>query len=328
MSLNRILHTFHHVFARHLLLVLIACSIPAPLAAQLRLPKISMSKSGATTSRRARDEAVAQIPFKNIHPQVAAQIRSVIDVPTIYRRLPPNTIECDPQLFIFLLRNPEVVVGIWDVMGATKIEMNRTGPFSFTATDGAGTSSDVQLVYGTQDLHIYFGEGLYEGTLLKKKIPGRAVLMLRSRYHQDAQGRELVTNVLDMFVEMDNVTVDAIAKTFRPVIGHYADLNFVETTKFVGRLSEAASRNPPAMQRMAGRLDKVSPPVREQFSIVAANVSGVPTRTQRSATERRGQSSMANPATDTVVPATANRIGTRDFDVQPIPNSVHPVALH
>ena len=92
--------------------------------------------------------------------------------------MPRHTMECDPQLYLFLIRNPEVVVNIWDVMGATQIEMQRTGPYTFNATDGAGTKSKVELAYGTNNLHIYFGDGLYEGSMLGQRVPGRAVLSI------------------------------------------------------------------------------------------------------------------------------------------------------
>lgn len=231
------------------------------------------TKGSATTSRQAREEAIRAIPFERLNDKVTTQIRSVVAKPTIYRRLPAHKMHCDPKLYVFLVRNPEVVVGIWDVMGATQIDLARTGPFTHTATDGAGTSSNIELVYGTQGLHIYYGDGIYEGTMLKNRLRGRAVLVLRSQYQPDRQGRPIVTSVLDLFLDLDNVTVDAIAKTFHPIVGHFADLNFQETATFVGRLSDAANQNGEAIQRMSNRLTKVTPDVRRQFAMVAGNVA-------------------------------------------------------
>ena len=246
--------------------------IPAAVQAQLRLPNMK-AKSGATTSRQAREDAIRAIPFERLNDKDTTQIRSIVTKPTIYRRLPAHKMRCDPKLYVFLVRNPEVVVGIWDIMGATQIDLARTGPFTHTATDGAGTSSDIELVYGTQGLHIYYGDGLYEGTMLKDGLRGRAVLVLRSQYQRDRQGRPVVTSVLDLFLDLDNVTVDAIAKTFHPVVGHFADLNFRETADFVSRLSDAANQNGEAIQRLASRLTKVTPDVRREFATVAGNVA-------------------------------------------------------
>ena len=251
---------------------LLALNVSATAQAQLRLPKLTKTKGGATTSRQARDEALRAIPYDQLNEKVIARIRSVVAKPTIYRRLPSHTMQCDPKLYVFLVRHPEVVVGIWDAMGATQIDLKRTGAFTHTATDGAGTSSDLELIYGTQNLHIYYGDGYYEGSLFKKRLRGRAVLLLRSQYQHDRQGRPVVTSKLDMFLALDNVTVDAIAKTFHPVVGHFADLNFRETANFVGRLSEAATHNGEAIQRLSNRLKKVTPDVRRQFALVAGDI--------------------------------------------------------
>ena len=259
-------------FRRHWIAPLLVLITVGTVQAQLRLPSLK-TKSGATTSRQAREEAIRAIPFERLNDKVNKRIRSVVAKPTIYRRLPQHSMRCDPKLHVFLIRNPEVVVGIWDAMGATQIDLARTGPFTHTATDGAGTSSDIELVYGTQGLHIYYGDGLYEGTLLKNRLQGRAVLVLRSQYQRDRQGRPIVTSVLDLFLDLDNVTADAIARTFHPIVGHFADLNFQETAEFVGRLSEAANQNGAAIQRMATRLKTVPPDVRRQFATVAGGVA-------------------------------------------------------
>ncbi len=253
-----------------LLCALVGGATGRPAHAQLRL--IGLPKNG-NTSRQTREEAIRAIPFDQLTDEMRNRIQAVIANPTIYRRMPRHTMECDPQLYLFLIRNPEVVVNIWDVMGATQIEMQRTGPYTFNATDGAGTKSKVELAYGTNNLHIYFGDGLYEGSMLAQRVPGRAVLVLRSQYEQNNQGQKVITSVMDMFVELDNVTVDVIAKTFHPIIGRFADLNFLESAKFVGRLSQTASQHGEAMQRLANRLDDVSPEVRKQFAEIALNVS-------------------------------------------------------
>ena len=113
----------------------------ATLHAQLHLPQINKPKSGATTSRKARKEAIQAIPFDRLNDEVIARIQSVVSRPSVYRRLPPHVMRCDHKMYFFLVRNPEVVVGIWDAMGATQIDLTRAGPFSYNATDGAGTTS-------------------------------------------------------------------------------------------------------------------------------------------------------------------------------------------
>ena len=62
-------------------------------------------------------------------------------------------------------------------MGVANMTADRQGPFLWKGNDGAGTTCDVELVYGTDDLHVIYSDGYYEGSLLKNKITGRCVIM-------------------------------------------------------------------------------------------------------------------------------------------------------
>src|SRR5215207_521505 len=59
--------------------------------------------SDATSSRSARDEAIRAIPWKSISPAGRQTAQSIINNTSIYRRLPTRIIDCDPDLFTFLL---------------------------------------------------------------------------------------------------------------------------------------------------------------------------------------------------------------------------------
>lgn len=221
---------------------------------------------GARTGRDAREEAIRAIPFDQLSPEAQSRISAVVDKPSIYRRMPVQVVDCDPSLYVFLVRNPEVVVNIWELMGITRVDLRRTGPFTFRATDGMGTKSLVELVYGTKDVHLVYSEGTYDGPLLRKPVRGRCVLLLRSGYVSTAEGRVHVTNQLDVFLQLDHVALDVLAKTIHPLLGRTADLNFIQTVAFLGRISRNAERNSAGMRRLAGRLERVEPSVRQRFA--------------------------------------------------------------
>ncbi len=228
--------------------------------------------AGAHTHRKAREEAIAAIPYDQLTPEVQNRIAAVVAKPTVYRRMPVKVIDCDPSLYLFLVRHPEVVVNVWDLMGATQIQLERAGPFTFLASDGMGTTSKVDLVFGTQDIHLVFGEGVYDGPLCRKPVRGRCVLLLRCGYVATASGRTHVTNQLDVFLQLDHVGVEVLTKVIHPLFGHTADMNFVETAVFLERMSRTAERNGAGMERLARRLTKVDPTVRQQLVDVATAV--------------------------------------------------------
>lgn len=220
--------------------------------------------------RDTQHEAIESIPFEKLTKETRTKLNDVVSKPSIYRRLPTQAIECNPDLYLFLIRYPEVVVNIWELMGITNVAAKRTGPFSLTTSDGAGTVGTVDLVYGTPEMHILYCEGTYEGPLLKRKINGKCVLVLKSGYTRDKDDRVQISNRLDMFLQLENVGADILAKTLHPLVGKSADHNFTETALFVGRVSQAAERNSQGFQKMTSRLTTLDPAVRQRFSEIAA----------------------------------------------------------
>lgn len=83
----------------------------------------------------------------------------------------------------------------------------------------------------------------------------------------------IITTYLDVFVKVENVGVDLLAKTLSPLLGKSADSNFVESAAFLGKLSQAAEQNGPGVQRLAEHLERVDPAVRRQFGELAVAIS-------------------------------------------------------
>lgn len=228
--------------------------------------------SKATTSRSARENAIDSIPFENLTPEARQRINRVIKKPSMYRRMPMNVVSCEPKMYQFLVRHPEVIVNIWQLMGITKVSCKRMGPFTMDAADGVGTVTSVELVYGDKDTHIIFCEGHYNGPLFRRPLTGRCVLVLKSKYQQDQNAAWNVTNRLDVFLQVDHVGVDVFTRTLHPLLGKSADINFVESTKFLERISRTSENNGPGMQRLAARLDQVDADVKQRFAELATNV--------------------------------------------------------
>jgi len=249
------------VLSRRTIVLAIACSM---LAVDANRAQASPIIPGLTNARN-RDESIRAIPFDQMNEQVKAKVWRVVSKPSIYRRLPVQTIDCDPDLYVFLVRYPEVLVNIWQLMGVTKVELKRTGPFTFDASDGVGTTTSVELVYGKPDVHVYYANGIYEGPLFRNRITGKSVIVLRSAFAK--QGDRLrVTIHLDAFIDFDNVGAEILAKTLHPLIGKAADFNFAETAQFMGQVSRASESNGPGMERLAAKLTNIDPAVRQTFA--------------------------------------------------------------
>src|SRR5262249_36102377 len=80
----------------------------------------------------------------------------------------------------------------------------------------------------------------------------------------------VVIDQLDVFLTIDNVGAELIAKTLHGTVGKTVDTNFIETTKFVTRVSDSAENNGSGMRSLADKLDSCQEAVRKQFADVCA----------------------------------------------------------
>lgn len=228
--------------------------------------------AAAQTHRQGAAEAHG-IPYARLTPAAAAQIRGIVDAPTLYRRLPTQAIDCDPRMFIFLVRNPEVLVGIWERMEVSKVTTQRIGPYQVMADDSAGTQCKIDLVYGDTKTHVFVATGNYSGALAPRPITGSGVFVLQSGYVEGADGRTTVTGTLDCYIQLDSFGADLVARTLAPLIGRTADHNFVETARFMAQISHASEQNPSGMRDLAMDLRSVEAPTREAFATAIINVA-------------------------------------------------------
>lgn len=259
------------------------CALAAGCWLTPRRQLIAATPDVADTSPKSRDEALRVLPLNQLTAESRRKIMAVCESPSIYRRLPQKTVDCDPELYRFLIRNPEVVVGIWQLMGVSNMTAERVAPYSWKGDDGTGTKCDVELIYGTDDLHVMYSDGYYEGSVLKRQITGRCVLILQTGYGLDSNRRALIGSRLDVFLQLDNVGADLIARTLAPWVGKVTDTNFAESCKFAAKVSQTAESNGPGMQRLANKLQSVEPDVREGFARVATGVG------ERAAQRESGQ---------------------------------------
>jgi hypothetical protein len=254
-------------------------NLPRPLIMALGLTALwcssaamAASPASATSSRAAREDAIRSIPLDKLDPSVRGKVATAIAETSLYRRLPIQVIDCDPDLYLFLIRHPEVIVNIWEVMKISNVALERTGADTFRASDGAGTLCDVKYCYSDHETQVIYAEGSYSGPLMTRPIRARCVLLLKSGYMQETNGRYFVTSRMDTFIQIEHVGLELLAKTLQPLLHRSADYNFVETAAFVGTVSRTAEMNAAGMYRLAGKLTNLQPDVRDRFAELSLEV--------------------------------------------------------
>ena len=223
----------------------------------------------ASTSEAARQDAIRSIPLDKLAAEDRAKVESVLSTVSIFRRMPVKVVDCDPDLYLFLVRHPDVVVNIWELMKLSRLQLRQIDENQFQITEPAGTVAKFGFVYRSHDTHVLYGEGKYEGPLMTRPVKGRGVLVLKCGYVRETNGRYYITSRLDCFLTIEPAGAELIGKTVSPLMGKTADNNFVQTVAFVGSLSRTAEVNSRGVQRLAGQLTHVQPEVRSQFADVA-----------------------------------------------------------
>jgi hypothetical protein len=210
------------------------------------------------------------IPWKQIAPQYRRAAQRVVNDASLYRRLPTRVIDCDPDVFTFLLQHPEVVVDVWRVMGISQIALDKMPNGAYRGSDSLGTVGTVRYVHthwgnNAENIAVIYADGAYDGKPFVKPLKAQSVILLRSESVQESNGRHYITVRIDSFMKIEQMGVELVAKTVQPWISQTADRNFIETLTFVSNFSRTAETNPQGMKRLATRLNAVDQPTREEL---------------------------------------------------------------
>jgi hypothetical protein len=233
--------------------------------------------SQANTSEALKQRVIQLLPLDKMDGQGRAKVHSVTSNVTMFRRLPVQVVDCDPDLYLFVVRHPDVVVNTWRALKISQLQLKETGPDKFQMKETSGTTADLELLYKSHDTHILYAEGNYEGALLKRQVKGRAIFVLKTGYVRETDNRYYITSRLDALLSVDSGAVELVTKTIQPIIGKIADNNFYQTISFVSSLSRTIELNSPGVQRMALQLPDVRPEVRHGFASLADTIAHKPT---------------------------------------------------
>jgi hypothetical protein len=231
----------------------------------------------AQTSEAAKQSAIRALPMDKFTAEGRAKVRGVVSNITMFRRLPAQVIDCDPDLYLFVVQHPDVIVNTWRALKISQLQLTETGTNKYRMKEVSGTSADLEMLLKSHDTHILYAEGKFEGPLLKKTVKGQALFILKTGYIREPNNRYYITSRLDVMLSVDPGAVELITKAIQPVIGKIADNNFYQTVSFVSSLSRTCEMNGLGVQRMALQLPDVRPEVQQDFARIANTISKKPT---------------------------------------------------
>ena len=200
------------------------------------------------------------IACREAHGKVAA----VVNNPSLFRRLPVEIVESDPDLFVPAPQSGDRGQHLAGD-GHHQHDARPDWPRQVRACDGQGTTGVAEYVYRSGDTHIIYSDGAYEGPLSPGKLRGQCVLVIETGYIRQSNGRTYVTTRLDAFLRLDNIGTEWVARTLQPLVGRTADHNFDEASTFLATVAHTAETNPAGIARLSRKLARVDPTTREEF---------------------------------------------------------------
>ena len=219
--------------------------------------------SQASTNPQDANEALSKLPWDLFPAETRERLEKLATRPTMYRRLPMAGCRCNPELFDFFLTYPQTIVELWRSMGYDEITMAEIGRGQYTISEKGGSKGTLTILYQTSELAVAHVTGVYRGAGLIRPVEGEALVVLQTRYTEDASLTPLVICRLDAFIDIKNPGVDLLARTFTQALGKIADSNFQQTLAFIDSVSQTAEQDP------------------QQFASVAAQLRGLSTDARR-----------------------------------------------
>jgi hypothetical protein len=270
-------------FAAALAVGWLCASLAGTTWAAERLP----GRSGLSTSfsdmtaagREACRRALAELPLDRMSPEHRQLAEHFGRAATLHRRLPAETIHCEPAFLEFVLSKPETLVDVWRVLGISRVALEPVAANAWRLSDGYGTTGTVQLIHHDHGpgggLLVFHGRGGYDGPLAPKPLTGSCLLVVRHAPAADADGPVQRLEV-EAFIDVDGLGLEIVTRTLQPLIVRSAAANVHEICLFVSQFARAADRNPAGVARLAERMSRTPPTDRRALVALASGRSGTP----------------------------------------------------
>jgi hypothetical protein len=236
-------------------------------------PGLTFVKPGTSTSA-VRKQSIAELGLDRLSDAAQQKSQALLKNLGMYRRLPTISFECDPNVYDYFLRNPDVAVATWRAMDISQFQLQETGENQYHADAGDGSVGEVELYLHTPADTIIHCDGAFKSPLLPKPIIARSLMRLQTSFVKELDGRIIGTHTGDVFVEFPSQAVEAAARVIAPVSHSIADRNFKQMTLFVHLMSQAMVKQPGWVEQTGNKLDGISKPRKLEFLEVSARSCG------------------------------------------------------
>ncbi len=222
---------------------------------------LSTALAGSPTA----DQARALVPWQNIGEKQRHKIEAIVAEPTVYQCAPSEVFLGSRELYTLLLHEPRLTLELWKGLGVTSAELERVGPGHFRGSDGRGSKGQWELIYTSPELSVIYAEGEYHGPLLGSSLKTQSVVVLRTVYFQERDGKQYVKHQAMAFVRVDSGSLKLLAKAMRPVLHKSVEATVQESMWFVSLMCRYVHHDPHDVARLLAGASSVPAEARDQL---------------------------------------------------------------
>ncbi len=179
---------------------------------------------------------------KNLVPEGwQEKVFSVISDPTIKATSMPETFNCDPTTYEWLLENPHHAVTMWKMLGAKCSGIEKEGPQAFYSKEVSGNNINFYQIVDRDGCKIWYAHGVGKPTALLPAIPIQAVIVLQ---YQESVINKSVKHQMTVYAKTDSKAALIITKALGASMMGMPEKTVGQMQMFFGALAWYLERNP------------------------------------------------------------------------------------
>jgi len=236
---------------------------------------LSISAAGPAMAAgfgRAKPDPARIVPLDQIAPEYREPISEVIRDYTFHRQGATEAFPCDSNLYMSLVNEPAITLGLWKDLAESPIRIKRLTADRYIGEDGSGSAATWDFVLRTPNLHVLIAKVSYISPRGNAQIDARIVLLLHTGYYREVNGEPYIQHDIEAFVKVDSKGWKTLARTFRPVIEGVLEDQVKEAGQFISLMSRLVVMYPNWATSVAMRQVEADEKSRLRFrEIVAEN---------------------------------------------------------
>lgn len=221
--------------------------------------------SAAFAQQASTTDPARVVPLDKIAPGQRESVAEVIREATFHRKGTPETFPCNAKIYLSLLNEPALTLGLWQDLSASPVRLKQINANRYEGTDGNGASASWEFVYRSPKQHVLLCNLNYVTPRGNVRLDARIVLVVHTGFYREVTGEPWVQHDVEAYVKVDSRGWKAVARTVRPVIEKLLEDQVREAGYFVSLMGRLVAMYPNWAVQVTMSQQEVAAETRQRF---------------------------------------------------------------